>query len=72
MRSLENDGLVTRTVHATVPPQVEYTLTELGLTLRQPISALERWAVEHMDDVLAARRRKIEDRAPTGGQPADA
>ncbi len=57
LRGLERDGLVTRTVHARVPVRVDYELTELGRSLQQPIGALERWAREHMADVLAARER---------------
>lgn len=56
LRGLERDGLVTRTVHATVPPRVDYELTDLGRTLRAPIAALEQWAMDHMTDVLAARQ----------------
>jgi DNA-binding HxlR family transcriptional regulator len=55
LRGLERDGLVTRTVHATVPPRVDYELTALGRTLSGPIAALEKWAMDHMADVLAAR-----------------
>lgn len=55
LRSLERDGLVVRTVFAEVPPRVEYELTELGRSLRGPMQALEAWAVDHMDDVVAAR-----------------
>ena len=55
LRGLERDGLLTRTVHAEVPPRVEYELTPLGRTLSGPIGALERWASSHMGDVLAAR-----------------
>jgi DNA-binding HxlR family transcriptional regulator len=55
LRGLERDGLVTRTVHASVPPRVDYELTQLGWTLSGPIGALEQWALDHMADVLAAR-----------------
>jgi DNA-binding HxlR family transcriptional regulator len=55
LRGLERDGLVSRTVHATVPVRVDYELTGLGCTLRAPIAALEQWARDHMGDVLAAR-----------------
>jgi len=55
LRGLERDGLVRRTVYPEVPPRVEYQLTALGETLRAPIAALERWSLDHMDDVLAAR-----------------
>src|SRR5215475_10091782 len=40
LRNLERDGLVTRTIYPTIPPRVEYGLTELGRTLRGPIDAL--------------------------------
>ncbi|WP_100498253.1 winged helix-turn-helix transcriptional regulator [Geodermatophilus chilensis] len=55
LRGLERDGLVTRTVHASVPPRVDYELTPLGRTLSGPIAALEQWARDHMGEVLAAR-----------------
>ncbi|WP_437583690.1 winged helix-turn-helix transcriptional regulator [Paramicrobacterium sp. CJ85] len=55
LRSLERDGLVTRTVHAEIPPRVEYELTDAGRTLRGPLAALERWAIDHLDGVLASR-----------------
>jgi len=47
LRGLERDGLVTRTVEATIPPKVEYELTELGRTLLVPVNALAQWAIEH-------------------------
>lgn len=43
-RSLVADGLVTREVFAEVPPRVEYTLTDLGRSLQEPVAALRRWA----------------------------
>lgn len=52
LRSLERDGFVARTAYPVVPPHVEYQLTELGRSLQQPLSALEAWAVEHMDRVV--------------------
>lgn len=57
LRGLERDGLVTRTVHATVPPRVDYALTDLGRTLLDPLAALAGWAGEHRDDITAARGR---------------
>lgn len=56
LRSLERDGLVTRTVFPTNPPQVEYALTDLGHTLAHPIGALADWAVTHHAQVAANRR----------------
>ncbi|MFD8500672.1 winged helix-turn-helix transcriptional regulator [Amycolatopsis sp. NPDC059657] len=55
LRELERDGLVSRTAYAEVPPRVEYELTPLGRTLRTPLQALNRWAEEHIEQVLAAR-----------------
>lgn len=55
LRHLERDGLVHRQVFPTTPPQVEYTLTELGLSLAVPINALTRWAFEHQPNVNEAR-----------------
>jgi len=56
LRSLERDGLVSRTVHPTVPPQVEYELTELGHSLAGPIGGLADWAVAHQERINVNRR----------------
>ena len=55
LRSLERDGLITRTVVPTVPVTVTYELTDLGLSLHQMMRGLKAWAEMHMDDVLANR-----------------
>ncbi len=55
LRGLERDGLVTRTVHAEVPPRVDYELTGLGRSLLGAVGALTDWATDHIDDVVAAR-----------------
>jgi DNA-binding HxlR family transcriptional regulator len=57
LRGLERDGLVTRTVHPTVPPRVDYALTPLGLTLLEPVSALARWADSHAPEIQTAQAR---------------
>lgn len=51
LRVLENDNLVIRTVHPTVPPSVEYALTPLGRSLLDPVSALAAWVVDHADEL---------------------
>ena len=56
LRGLERDGMITRTVHASVPPRVDYELTALGYSLLEPITALEQWAIAHIGDVVDARR----------------
>jgi len=55
LRSLELDGLVSRTATATVPVTVTYELTELGLSLLTVIRGLKSWAETHMDEVLGNR-----------------
>jgi DNA-binding HxlR family transcriptional regulator len=57
VKALERDGLVTRTVHPTVPPRVEYALTDRGKTLLEPIMALGQWALENRQAIEDARRR---------------
>lgn len=56
LRSLERDGLVTRSAFATVPVTVEYALTPLGETLIPVLAAIRDWAEGHVDEVLAARK----------------
>jgi DNA-binding HxlR family transcriptional regulator len=55
LRSLERDGLITRTATPTVPVTVSYELTDLGLSLHQMMRGIKTWAETHMDDVLANR-----------------
>ena len=57
LRQLERDGLVLRTVHATVPPRVDYALTPLGESVLEPLNGLMRWAAEHGTDIAEARLR---------------
>ena len=57
VRSLERDGLVERRVFPTTPPQVEYSLTELGHSLVGPMAALTRWAAANHEAIRTARGR---------------
>ena len=57
LRGLERDGLVTRTVFPTVPPRVDYELTDLGRSLLEPVSGLGLWARTHRSHIQEARRR---------------
>ena len=68
LRGLERDGLVTRTVFPTVPPRVDYALTDLGRSLLTPISALGAWAYGHRDAIDAARLA-FDARADAGATP---
>lgn len=56
LRSLERDGLLTRTIYPTIPPRVEYALTPLGRSLIGPVSALKDWAEMHIREIEMARQ----------------
>ncbi len=51
LRALENDGLVIRTVYPEVPPRVEYSLTELGNSLRPLFQSMEAWGNHYKEFV---------------------
>lgn len=57
LRDLEEDGLVTRTVTPSIPPRVDYELTDMGRELRTPLATIGDWAHANRDRVLAARER---------------
>jgi DNA-binding HxlR family transcriptional regulator len=57
LRGLERDGLVTRTVFPTIPPRVDYELTDLGRGLQHPVMALGQWAFDHKQQIESARTR---------------
>lgn len=57
LKSLERDGLVSRAVFPTVPVTVEYSITPLGLTLSDKISAVTGWAEQNIEAVLDAQQR---------------
>ena len=57
LRGLERDGMVTRTVFATIPPRVDYELTALGRSLLEPVTALGDWALKNIGKIDAARTK---------------
>lgn len=57
LRRLERNGIVERVVTSSRPIAVEYRITQLGKTLREPIDALLDWTSAHLSDVAAARER---------------
>jgi DNA-binding HxlR family transcriptional regulator len=57
LRSMEVDGLVSRSTFDENPPRVEYALTDLGFSLLVPLRAVREWAETHVPDVLAAREQ---------------
>lgn len=56
LRGLERDGLVSRTVYATVPPKVEYALTPLGHTLKDLLGAIRNWSEANIEAVMRAQK----------------
>jgi len=69
LRALVRDGLVSRTAHASVPPRVDYALTDLGHTLLEPLTALDHWATLHREDIRAAREHHDRAQAPRPDGP---
>lgn len=59
LRTLEEDGFVTRTIYPEVPPHVEYALTERAKSLLPHINALIGWALENMDAILNDRKAAV-------------
>lgn len=55
LRGLERDGLITRTIFPTIPPRVDYELTDLGRDLTVPVIELGEWAKKNQDRIEAAR-----------------
>ena len=58
LRALERDGIVERRIYAEVPLRVEYSLTELGWSITEPLVALAEWSEEHAMEVTQARSRQ--------------
>ncbi|MDF2118699.1 helix-turn-helix domain-containing protein [Roseiarcaceae bacterium H3SJ34-1] len=56
LKGLERDGLVTRTIYPTIPPRVDYALTDRGRTLIEPLHVLWTWAYENRDAIDETRR----------------
>ena len=63
LRGLERDGIVTRTIFPTSPPQVEYSLTALGRSMSEPVLAFGQWVREHLAEFEAARDRFDRERS---------
>lgn len=63
LRQLQEDGLITRTAYAEVPPRVEYALAPLGRGLHEIVMELIGWAADHHDEIRKSRARAAEDTA---------
>ena len=57
LRGLERDGLITRTIFATIPPRVDYELTQLGRSLLEPVTGLSAWALKNIAKIETAREK---------------
>ena len=57
LKKLERDGLVNRDYHPTIPPKVEYSLTHMGESFREPVSALGVWALNNLTEIDKAREK---------------
>jgi len=68
LKGLEQDGLVSRTMYPTIPPRVDYELTDLGRSLIVPLRSLHSWAVEHRPAMLAAREKFAKREQQTGSR----
>ncbi|GCD95362.1 transcriptional regulator [Embleya hyalina] len=66
LRGLETDGFVLRTVTPTIPPRVDYALTDLGRSLGEPIRALREWTETHINEIERARIEVAERKAAQG------
>ncbi|AKD05021.1 helix-turn-helix domain-containing protein [Pontibacter korlensis] len=64
LRSLEEDGLVARTIYTEIPPRVEYELTELGQSLLLKLLDLADWAKQNSQQIMKARKRYASKGAP--------
>jgi DNA-binding HxlR family transcriptional regulator len=69
LRTLERDGLVTRTVYPSVPLRVEYELSEMGRSVTEPLAALRSWAQRNYESVAEARET-FDNTEPVGSEPA--
>jgi DNA-binding HxlR family transcriptional regulator len=65
LRGLERNGIVTRTIFPTSPPQVEYRLTDLGRSMSEPVLTFGEWIRGHLSEIDLARQR-FDQRAENG------
>ena len=59
LRTLEEDGYITRTIFSEIPPRVEYALTERAKSLKPILESLLQWSFEHMDDIMSDRKKTV-------------
>ena len=59
LRTLEEDGYVTRTIFSEIPPRVEYALTERAKSLKPILDSLLQWSVDNMNDIMSDRKKTV-------------
>lgn len=59
LRTLEEDGYVTRTIFSEIPPRVEYALTERARSLKPVLDSLLQWSVDNMEDIMRDRKKSV-------------
>jgi DNA-binding HxlR family transcriptional regulator len=57
LRQLERDGLVERVTHTEPNPWMEYTVTDMGRSIREPLATVLEWVLDHRDEILEHRAR---------------
>jgi DNA-binding HxlR family transcriptional regulator len=70
LRNLEHDGILIRTVYRTIPPRVEYELSERGRSLKLALAPIGRWVIENQTEIEAARER-FREHAPENSAVVD-
>lgn len=60
LKAMTGDGILKRTLYPSVPPKVEYSLTERGKSLMPHLDALLSWAIENFDDIIVDRKKAME------------
>src|SRR3981081_2340576 len=70
LRNLEHDGILTRTVYPTIPPRVEYELSDRGRSLKLALAPIGKWGMENQTDVEKARER-LREQSPEDSAVVD-
>jgi len=68
VRRLEEDGLISRKVFPTIPPRVEYSMTDLGYSFVRSLQGVVEWAAENFDSVMLARNSYVAPTVDSGHQ----
>ena len=70
LRNLEHDGILIRTVYVTIPPRVEYELSDRGRSLKLALAPIGRWVMENQTDIEEARER-LQEQSPADSAVVD-